>query len=124
MKSAKGAIPWPECDQFQGTRERKREIGFSYSLLPEFLSIDLLYDFKKVQPMPNHPAIFSLLVKKGQGNPPSFFFLLPYSTSRLLRQIAMREARKFANFAQKALASSYILLSIYLRYQLRYMMQT
>lgn len=23
------------------------------------LSIDLLYDFKKVQPMPNHPVIFS-----------------------------------------------------------------
>lgn len=30
------------------------------------LSIDLLYDFKKVQPMPNHPVIFSSLPIKSK----------------------------------------------------------
>lgn len=50
------------------------------------LSIDLLYDFKKVQPMPNHPTIFffSTYLKKKKKDPSS-----PFSLS-LLYQI-MRE---------------------------------
>lgn len=52
-------IPWPECDQLQGRRETYN-LQLAIVRYPS-LSIDLLYDFKEVQPMPNHSAVFSSL---------------------------------------------------------------
>lgn len=64
----RGKVQKSGCDSVARMRPalRKKRNIYMYDLAlvcyPS-LSIDLLYDFKKVQPMPNHPVIFSSLPK-------------------------------------------------------------
>lgn len=84
------------------------------------LSIDLLYNFKKVQPMPNHPTIFffSAYSKKEPTFPPSQSLLYP--TSRLFMTNNARDVIIKSQLLREKFFSNYIfLLAIFLSYELK-----
>jgi len=67
-KKRQFTIPRPIIRHYGQPQGRREAYDLAVVCYPS-LSIDLLYDFKKVQPMPNHPAIFSSLPLKQKKNP-------------------------------------------------------